>query len=115
MSGPTDGSVVIDPSGSPACQTVSANSNPTWDWNVTPKSTAELVLHINLMEVTDCSDQAPVVHKLKDIVIHARPKSWWDMVTVFADRWKVAILGVLAVIAAAGAAYQAWFGRKKDA
>jgi len=106
MSGPKD--FVDISSGSAACQTVSANDNPSWDWSVTPKTTQPFDLQVDIWEVgPDCNTAAPIVHRIDNFTITVTA-TWWQAVTDWLTRLDPGLKVLFELIAAAGGAFAAW-------
>jgi hypothetical protein len=106
MRGPS-GWVDIDASGSPACQEVTQDANPTWDWFVTPRTTQPLNLSVELDEVASCDQAAPVVDRIDNFSIPVTA-NLWQLIAYYAKSWQTVLTAIFALIAAAGAAFGAW-------
>jgi len=113
MTGPS-GEVSIQQPDKP-CQEVTASGNPTFDWYVTPSSTQSFDLSVDIYEVADCSDPSPSGQRIDNFTIKVATSPWTWLIYVW-PTWKTALLGILAVVTAAGGAVAAWkglFGGKK--
>ena len=91
------------------CQAVTASDNPTWDWLVTPASAQAFDLTYDIYEVPDCAAGAPLDHRVGTFPVTVAA-SWWTRLIYVWPLWQSALLGVLAVVTAAGGAIVAWKG-----
>jgi hypothetical protein len=106
MTGPA-GWVDIDASGSPACQQVTTDANPTWDWFVTPRTTHQLNLSVEIDEVSSCDQAAPVVDRVDNFSIPVSA-DLWQLIVLYSKSWQTVLTAIFALIAAGGAAFGAW-------
>jgi hypothetical protein len=91
---------------SDACQQVTTQVNPRWDWGVTATTDKPFTLRLKVDQVSACKDSAAITWTQKDYTIRVNA-SWWQKALIWADQAKVFLLAVFAFIVAAGGAIAA--------
>ncbi|HEY1880000.1 MAG TPA: hypothetical protein VGG68_08715 [Caulobacteraceae bacterium] len=106
MTGPQD-LVTVQPVTSAACQEVTSQGNPTWDWQVTPKTNKAFYLTVDIYQVADCNAAGVLDHRVDSFPIKVT-ETFWSWLIYEWPAWKSALAWVLGTMAAAGGAFGAW-------
>lgn len=106
MTGPQD-LVAVQPMTTATCQQVSSQGNPTWDWQVTPKSNKPFYLTVDIYEVSDCNAVGELDHRVDTFPIQVS-ETFWSWLLYEWPAWKSALAWLLGTVTALGGAFGAW-------
>lgn len=107
LSGP-QALVSVESQGGAQCQPITADSNATWSWAVTPKTTEPFKLQVYISEVDSrCDNAAAKSHRIDSFAIKVHA-TFWQNIQIAAQSTYNVVAAIIALITALGGAWAAW-------